>query len=329
MSGAELSQRLFLLEPQYRERVWGGQRIERSDPPIGEAWLAFEDSRVRDGKHAGQTLAELAKTYPHALLGTRVADRFGTRFPLLAKILDCADWLSIQLHPDDAQAKTMVGPEAFGKTEAWHFLDVDQGARIIAGVKPGVTRAFLCEAIRAGKIKDVVQDFAVQAGETYLLPAGTMHALGPGLLVYEVQQSSDTTYRVYDWDRPAKAGRALHIEQSVAVADPARLPKLTSPEELLGTSVARAASCRYFELDVVQIGDRPFSSDTGGQSFEILTPVDGSLVVSCDEENIRLSGYASALVAGSAGKYEIEAVGGTARVLRASVPQDQWSADCV
>ncbi len=234
----ELTQRLFRLEPQYRERVWGGQRLKAQDPPVGEAWVAFGESVVSEGAHAGQTVAELAERHGAALLGDDAASRFGTRFPLLVKLLDCADWLSVQVHPDDEQARRLVGPDASGKTEAWHLIEAEPGASILAGTKPGTTRAELEAAIRGGNILEVAQRREVHAGETYLLPAGTLHSLGPGLLLYEVQQASDTTYRVYDWGRPARAGRELHVEESVAVTDPEKCALLTTAPVLEGTQSA-------------------------------------------------------------------------------------------
>lgn len=317
---AKLKHRLFLLEPQYRERVWGGQRLKASDPPIGEAWLAFEESRVQAGPHAGQTVAELTARFGPQFLGEEVAARFGLRFPLLVKLLDCADWLSVQVHPDDEQAQRLVGPGQFGKTEAWHFLAVEEGATIFAGVKKGTTAAALASAIREGHVLEVAQRLEVHAGETALLPAGTLHALGPGLLLYEVQQASDTTFRVYDWDRPAGAGRSLHVEESIVVADPLKGAVLTPPTLLEGTAVATAVSCLFFELDVLQVADSPLKGDTEGRAFDVLTVVAGAVEVSCDGETLHLCSYETALIAGGAGDYEIRATEGRAGALRATIP---------
>ena len=156
-----MTQNLFSLEPQYRERVWGGQRLKPHSPPIGELWGAFGDSRVQTGRHAGQTVAELVQTYGAKFLGEDVVSRFGGRFPLLIKLLDCADWLSVQVHPNDEQAERLVGAGQYGKTEAWHFLDVDQGTSILVGVKPGTTAAALAEAVRTGHILEVAQRLEV------------------------------------------------------------------------------------------------------------------------------------------------------------------------
>src|SRR5215210_4518253 len=250
-----MTQRLFLLEPQYRERVWGGQRLKAADPPVGEAWVAFEESRVVAGVHAGRTVAELAAEYGEELLGREVFEAYGTRFPLLVKLLDCADWLSVQVHPNDEQAQRLVGPGEFGKSEAWHFIEAEPGASIYAGVKQGTGKEELEEAIRAGRVLEVAERLEVKAGETVYIPAGTLHALGPGLLLYEVQQSSDTTYRVYDWDRPASAGRKLHVEESVAVTDPRKVVAVQPAPELEGTAAVPALVCPYFELEVIRLGE--------------------------------------------------------------------------
>src|ERR671927_1165823 len=221
------TQKLFRLEPQYRERVWGGRRLKAADPPVGEAWVAFGESRVAGGDYEGKTVAELSEEYGAEFLGGAAAERYGTRFPLLVKLLDCADWLSVQVHPNDEQARRLVGPEEFGKSEAWHFIEAEPGATIYAGVRAGTSKEELEAAIRGGRVLEVAEQLEVKAGETVYIPAGTLHALGPGLLLYEVQQSSDTTYRVYDWDRPASAGRELHVEQSVAVTNPLCVPRKT------------------------------------------------------------------------------------------------------
>jgi mannose-6-phosphate isomerase len=315
-----LTQKLFLLEPQYRERVWGGQKLKAADPPVGEAWVAFGESRVVGGEHAGRTVAELAAEYGEDLLGREVFETYGTRFPLLVKLLDCADWLSVQVHPDDEQAERLVGPGEFGKTEAWHFIEAEPGATIYAGIKQGTSGEELEAAIRGGRVLEVAERLEVRAGETVYIPAGTLHALGPGLLLYEVQQSSDTTYRVYDWDRPASAGRKLHVEESVAVTDPRKGAAVRPAPELLGTAAATALVCPYFELDVLLLGEEVLDESTRGETFHLLTVTEGAAELSRDGEAVRLNRYETALVAGGVGAYRLRAEGGGARLLRAAVP---------
>jgi mannose-6-phosphate isomerase len=321
----KLGQRLFTLEPQYRERVWGGRRLKEADPPVGEAWVAFGESRVREGARAGRTLDELAEECGEELLGAGVARRCGGRFPLLVKLLDCADWLSVQVHPNDEQAARMVGPGASGKTEAWHFLSVEPGATIYAGVRAGTTREALASAIREGRVFDVAERFEVRAGETLYIPSGTLHALGPGLLLYEVQQSCDTTYRVYDWGRPATAGRALHVEEAVAVTEARPCAATVPPPALRGTAEARALSCPHFELDVLRVEpSAALEGDTGGRSFHLLTVTEGSAEILSGGERVSLARHETALVAAGTGAYRVVASADSphASLLRSAVPPD-------
>jgi len=315
-----MTQRLFPLEPQYRERVWGGQRLKAADPPVGEAWVAFEQSRVREGRHAGRIVAELASEYGAQFLGRGVFEAYGSRFPLLVKLLDCADWLSVQVHPNDEQAARLVGPGAFGKSEAWHFIEAEPGATIYAGIKQGTSEEELEAAICEGRVLEVAQQLEVSAGETVYIPACTLHALGPGLLLYEVQQSSDTTYRVYDWGRPASAGRRLHVEESVAVTDPRQGAVVRPAPELAGTAAVAALASPYFELEVISLGDEALDDNTRDETFHLLTVTDGAAELSCDGEAVCLDRFATALVAGGAGAYRLRADATAARLLRASVP---------
>ena len=313
-------QYLHLLEPQARERVWGGQRLRPQHPPIGELWCAYGSSRILNGAAAGRVVDDLVMDQGAAFLGTDGAARSGGTFPLLIKLLDCADWLSVQVHPDDRQATRLEGPGHRGKTEAWHFVDAAPGATILAGVRAGVSREQLAAAIRSGRILDVSPSIAVHPGETYLLHAGTMHALGPGVLLYEVQQSSDITYRVYDWDRPASAGRELHIEQAVAVTDPQRQAIRTSTSSPPGARSQTAVECPYFALDLLTVTDTAATGDTERASFHVLTVKAGSVEVRCGGEAARLEKFATLVVSASAGVYEVAVVDSPAAVLRARVP---------
>ncbi len=316
-----LEQRLLALEPQYRERVWGGQRLRPANPPIGEAWVAFGSSIVAAGPEKSRTLDELAHRVGPDLLGTDVASRFGSRFPLLIKLLDCADWLSVQVHPDDAQARAMVGPDEFGKTEAWYFIETSPGARILAGVKPGVDGQALAAAIREGKVLEVAAEVPVQAGETILIPAGTLHALGPGLFLYEVQEASDTTYRAYDWGRPQSDRRKLHIEESVAVARAVGPEDRRHPEPAMPSGEVPAIASPYFDVELARaVAADPLVADTRGLTFHILTTIDGTVELSSGRETVRLERFETGVVAAAAGQYRIRAIGGPVTLLRSSVP---------
>jgi mannose-6-phosphate isomerase len=315
-----MGQGLFHLETQFRERIWGGQRLRASNPPVGEAWIAYGGSRVLGGPQDGRTLDELASAYGSEFLGSAIAGSVSRRFPILAKFLDCADWLSVQVHPNDEQARRMVGPDEFGKTEAWYFIETDPGAKILAGVKPGTSRDELAAAIRAGRALDVASEVEVRGGESLLIPAGTLHALGPGLFLYELQEASDTTYRAYDWGRPQAAGRQLHIEESAEVALPVGPRERSVANVSTGTGTSRAVTCEYFELDLVRVESEPLEADAEGRTLHILTVIDGSATLTCGHETTRLDRLETALVAGAAGAYSVRALGGPATLLQARIP---------
>ncbi|THF86705.1 class I mannose-6-phosphate isomerase [Deinococcus sp. KSM4-11] len=293
------------LTPRYYPRVWGGDQLAPPAPdgtPIGEAWIADGQSVVSEGPQAGRTVADLLAAHPDELLGHGLDASAG--FPLLIKLLDPRDWLSVQVHPNDEQAREMVGSGERGKTEAWHILQAAPDAELLAGVVPGTTPDVLAAAIRHGSdILALSQRRHVVAGDTIFIPAGTLHALGPGLLLYEVQQASDTTYRVYDWDRPASAGRRLHIEDSVRVTDPRKQGEFRAAHDTLG--LGELVACEYFTLRGVP-GEQ--AQDTAGR-FQIVTTVEGSLTLEAGLNSLELPLYATALVPATTGLYHLNGEG--------------------
>ncbi|GAA5534333.1 type I phosphomannose isomerase catalytic subunit [Deinococcus aluminii] len=304
----------LLLQPRFSERVWGGTRLRPgASSPVGEVWAVYEENPVQGGPYAGRTLADLSEAYPRELLGSRTQ---GCRFPLLIKLLDCAQWLSVQVHPDDAQARALAGEGQLGKTEAWYLLDAAPGAELIAGVRPGTPPDTLREAILSGRVMDHAQRHRVQAGDTVMMPAGTLHALGPGLLLYEVQQTSDLTYRVYDWDRPASAGRALHLHESAAVTTTAQAaPMSTAPGQ--PGDVSELTRCPYFVLERLTGGDMALRGNTRGESFHALTVTAGEARLIAGGEPLHLKALESAVLPAAAGAYRLE---GTFELLRARLP---------
>ena len=313
---------LLQLEPLYDPRVWGGQRLKPSpEKPIGEAWVVYECNPIAGGPYAGRTLAEIAAERGAALVGRQAFERTGTRFPLLIKLLDCADWLSIQVHPNDEQAIRLEGAGQFGKTEAWHVLEAEKGAQLIAGVRPGTSSAELAQAIRNGSIEACAQYHTVHAGDTIFMPAGLMHALGPGLLLYEVQQTSDLTYRVFDWNRPASAGRPLHIEQSVAVTNPQLAGKTMPLPPLAAHDQRPLVRCSYFDLSLLVSQQDPLQLDTQGESFHALTVIEGKAEVVCKDEQVTLGRFETVLVSADAGGYSLSPLA-PCRTLCARVPPE-------
>ena len=308
----------LLLTPEYRDYVWGGSRLRPGHVPTAEAWVIYEGDRIASGALAGQTLAEAAAAYGQALLGRRAVQRTGTRFPVLIKLVDCAQWLSLQVHPNDEQAARLEGPGQFGKTEVWHFIEAEPGAETLCGLRLGMTRANLEQAIRRGTILDEMQRLMVHAGDTILLKPGMIHALGPGLLVYEVQQTSDITYRVFDWNRPATQGRKLHIEQALAVTDVNATAQIIPYPPHADGDQRELVACSYFTLQLLAGHTNSISLDTDGESFHALTLVEGGIQVKGAGWQLELDRLESLVVPAACGSYQIRPRG-PFRALKASV----------
>ena len=308
----------LMFTPEYRDYLWGGQRL-RPGLLTAEAWVIYENDRIASGPLAGQTLAQAAAEYGAELLGQPVIDRRGPRFPLLIKLLDCHQWLSLQVHPDDRQAARLEGPGQNGKTEAWHVLEADPEARLIAGLKPGTSADQMAQAIRNGSIEKLSQYETVRAGDTIFMPAGTIHALGPGLLVYEVQESSDFTYRVFDWNRPQTPNRVLHIEKSLAVADPSAGSRPVPLPVLQDGQVQLLCQSEYFTLELLNSSTRSLELDTQGRSFHALTVIAGAACFSSGSEQVSLGRFETLLVPAAAGAYRLEPQAGSFQALRSSL----------
>ncbi|MBR3905311.1 MAG: class I mannose-6-phosphate isomerase [Clostridia bacterium] len=299
------------MNPAYRYGAmtpWGGDRLQLifgkdiPDERTGEGLEVSAIPGLESRDEQGNTLPELIEKYGEALVGTHVKGPF----PLLLKLLDAKDTLSVQVHPDDAYAARVENK--LGKTEAWYILYADPGAELVYGVHAGLTKEQLMAHSLAGK--DVEQDLRrvkVQAGDTYFIPAGMVHAIGGGIVLYEIQQSSDVTYRFYDWERTDKEGkkRELHIEKAVAVTDlSAQLEKAVGTEIEPGRE--KLLNEKYFSLEkfkhyqgVIQRDERRFAIltalkpsrlfwESGEMQLQagetVLLPADGhDLVLDTDE----------------------------------------------
>jgi mannose-6-phosphate isomerase len=261
-------------EPIFKSMLWGGRRLPAflnrphpADEPVGEAWVLSDvdgsPSRVADGLLAGATLRELLAIHPEGVLGP--AGPANGRFPLLLKFIDARQELSVQVHPNDAQAAAKC-PGSSGKTEAWVVLDADpHTSKIYAGFAPGVTAADFRAALESRTTPRTLHSFTPRPGDCVFLEAGTVHAIGADILLFEVQQTCDTTYRLYDWDRvDAKTGRPrqLHIDDGLACADFARGPchpvRPVAEDHPHGRR-ERLVSCPYFHL----------GRHTGGRRFKV------------------------------------------------------------
>jgi mannose-6-phosphate isomerase len=202
----------LLLRPQFQERVWGSRDLSPFYPPalsgqpVGEAWLTGEECRVANGPLAGRTLAEVSHEFAPQLLGPTLQS---SRFPLLVKFLFPRERLSVQVHPDDEMAAQAGAP--CGKTECWYVLQAETGAKIALGLKYGIGKADVEHAIHETRMEELLNWIEVRSGEMYYVDAGTVHAIGPGSVIVETQQNSDTTYRLYDYGRP----RELHVSEGL------------------------------------------------------------------------------------------------------------------
>jgi len=302
------------LQPEYRDYLWGGQRL-RPGMLTAEAWVIYENDRIASGPLAGQTLAEAAAYFGEDLLGQAVVERRGRRFPLLIKLLDCNQWLSLQVHPNDQQALLLEGPGQNGKTEAWHILEAAADAELIAGLKAGTTADEMARAIRRGTILELSRYEKVQAGDTVFVQAGTIHALGPGLLVYEVQQTSDLTYRVFDWNRPQTGSRVLHIDKSLAVANPEACSRPTPPPVLQDGQRQIVCQSDYFTLELLKSRTKRVDLDTRSLSFHALTIIEGAARFTSLDGQVPLARFESLLIPAATGAYSLEPQAGGFRAL--------------
>jgi mannose-6-phosphate isomerase len=252
----------LIFEPILRRLVWGGRRLGTLlGKPIGdgddyaESWeiADYHDSVsvVRDGPLAGTTLRDLVRSRPRELFGRAHADL--SQFPLLIKLIDARETLSVQVHPDDALGRSLADDN--GKTEAWVVLDAEPGSLIYAGLKPGVDREQFEAAVRSGDVEPLLHRFEPRPGDCVLIEAGTAHAIGAGVLLVEVQQTSDATFRIFDWNRKGGDGkpRELHIDKAMRAIDFGRGPVdpiVPRPLVLEDGNVREAlAQCPYFQLE--------------------------------------------------------------------------------
>jgi mannose-6-phosphate isomerase len=232
-------------EPNLVPTVWGGDKLARLygkppwDKPVGESWevstVPGRESVVANGPLSGQRLDHLCERLGPELLGEAVVARHGTEFPLLLKLIDASQDLSVQVHPDALQARHLGG-DARSKSEAWLILHTAPGARLVHGVAPGTTREGLAELIDEGRVEEGLRFVEVAPGDIVPVPPGTLHAIGAGVVLLELQESSDTTYRFYDYGRLGLDGRPrqLHVDEALAVVSMRPRPATATPQPLPG-----------------------------------------------------------------------------------------------
>ncbi len=328
----------LVFTPCYAERIWGGtlmkEQLHRELPeaaaPIGEAWEIVDrddvQSVVANGPLAGKTLRELVSAYGQYLLGRAWN---GGRFPLLVKLIDAGDRLSLQVHPDEA-ACARIGHGAEPKTEMWYIIAARRGAKIMAGLSPRGTRQQLVEKLNSPDVENLLQVYPSQPGDAYFITSGTLHAIGEGNLLLEVQQNSDTTYRVSDWGRMDADGKSrdLHVDLAMESIDfmnrtSPRIPGVVG-EAGHNRKFPVVNRCRFFKVDSLHLV-QPWRDDTVGQSFHLITAISNPVKVGRPDDaletSLELAPGQTALIPATYGSYVITPVqaGGETNVVRTTL----------
>lgn len=276
--------------PLFKDKIWGGQKVKSilgmdfsPLPNCGEVWTLSgykgNESVVSNGFLKGNDLRELIEVYMEDLLGDKVFETYGEEFPLLIKLLDSNDWLSIQVHPDDELAAEKH--DGFGKTEMWYVMQADEDAELISGFRSSITKEEYIDKLKGGKLTSLLNYEKAAKGDVFFMPAGRVHALGPGLLIAEIQQSSDITYRIYDFDRRDDKGntRELHTEQALDALDFEYHADIRTDYKPVPDQTVSLVQCPYFETNLMHFGTTLVKNYTGLDSFVILFCTEGKCQV--------------------------------------------------
>lgn len=281
--------------PILKQTLWGGDKIVsfkhlNSDlTGVGESWeisdVEGDESVVVNGPDKGSTLTEMVRRYREELVGEANYHRFGDKFPLLIKFIDARQDLSIQVHPNDQLAKKRHN--SFGKTEMWYVIDADKGAKLRSGFSEQITPKEYKERVYNNTITDVLQEYEIQAGNVFFLPAGRIHSIGAGAFIAEIQQTSDITYRIYDFNRKDANGKAreLHTELAREAIDYEVLDDYRTDYEAVQDEPVELVACPYFTTSLYDMTEEISCDYSELDSFVILICVEGSCKVIDDEKN--------------------------------------------
>ena len=321
----------FKFQPLLKPVLWGGHRIAAlkhlpdDGQPIGESWeispMAGHESVVAGGPDAGLTLTALAARHGEALLGRDVAQRYGGRFPLLVKLIDAHQPLSVQVHPNDTLAEQRH--HCPGKTEMWYVVDAQPDAVIMAGLKQALTPSQFESLARQGELEQVVVHYRPIAGDVFFLPAGTVHSIGAGNLLVEIQQASDVTYRLYDYGRVDADGhpRQLHIDEALSAVHYAPDAGIASHCAPLAPGLTRLAACDHFVTALLAVDGRYSLEWEPMRSFVVLVGTQGQLDVITDGQcHTPLAMGESMLIAACTRTIE---VAGTGQAVVTHMPHNQ------
>jgi mannose-6-phosphate isomerase len=274
--------------PILKDKIWGGTKLEafyntHGSKNVGEAWVLSgyvgDESVVCNGELKGKTLPEIIEIYKDELLGKLIYEHFDTKFPLLFKLIDAADNLSIQVHPNDKMAD--IRHHSFGKTEMWYVIDAEKDSELIIGFKKDTTAEEYLAALKNDTVQNLLQAVKVQRGDVFFIPAGLVHAIGKGVLVAEIQQSSDITYRIYDYKRRDSNGneRELHTDLATEVVDYKASTNPKTDYIQKENETVPLVSCNYFTTNLLKI-DRKFVKNlSDNQSFVVYFCLSGKCVI--------------------------------------------------
>ncbi|MFU0783037.1 MAG: mannose-6-phosphate isomerase, class I [Thermoanaerobacterium thermosaccharolyticum] len=312
-------------KPIFMERIWGGDALKTKygfnipyGKKIGELWCISDNrtavSEVEGGSFDGVKLNELAKQHKNDIYGE---GKSYDRFPLLIKIIDANDKLSVQVHPDDDYAYKHENGD-LGKTEMWYIIDAKPGAKLVCGLKEGTTKEQFKTLLDEGRLEDCLNEIEVDPGDVVYIPSGMVHAIGSGILICEIQQNSDLTYRVYDYNRVDANGkkRELHVDKALDVIDfDLKSDKIVPVyKKVEGGSVAEVVRSKYFNTDVINI-DTSVIIDTKG-IFNTLVVVEGECELVCGDDMMHLKRGESVLIPASIDRYIID---GKCKVVRSYI----------
>lgn len=322
-----------LLEPIFAPRIWGSRSLEPLFPektklsePLGEAWLTGRECRIATGPYAGRTLGAAWKEMPAEWRGTRLRD--AAEFPLLAKFIFAEDKLSIQVHPDDHYAREHeAAAGGRGKTEMWYAVAARPGAELRVGFRKSVTPEQFRRALADGTLEEMFARTSVCAGDVFFVPAGTPHTIGPGMVLCEVQEYSDLTYRLYDYNRVDSKGRAreLHVEKALAVMNfgATRAGKVEPvKQERAPLKKAYCAVCRYFAVEKWEFRE-PVSAETEAGHFDAFLFLAGNGRICCGDQKAEYKASQAWLLPAGLGAYELlpQSSAAPTSLLRAYVPE--------
>jgi len=297
-------------KPVFHEKIWGGNRLKsllNKDfgdlPNCGESWelssVGGHISEVANGYLAGNNLQELIEVYMGDLVGDKVYKKFGIEFPLLIKFIDANDDLSIQVHPNDELSKKRHN--AYGKTEMWYVVDAEEGALINSGFNQPVTREKYLEHLENGKLTDLLCYEKTESGDVFFIPAGRVHAIGKGVLVAEIQQTSDVTYRIYDYDRKDKEGskRELHTDLALDAIDFSYQEEYKTKYKTEENESSEIVSCEYFTTNILEFS-RIIEKDYHQlDSFIIYMNLDGRFIIEYENGTLEVNKGETVLIPAS------------------------------